>query len=323
MDIEQFAMKQTRRRISRRLPLRRGFTFLEFMVAMVVLGVALSGLFPLLAITSRQLQPVKNPTFDCRTPARDWGTDGYDDPQTNPPLRNQRHVWRLTPYDDPWLRKLGTSAQVTSGSVASSTPVPIQSSIVFLDDYEPNGTQVNNTTDGSGTYTSTGWTAGTASGYHQDYHYHEAPTDTPSSDAAIWQLTIVADGWYSIQATWPTDTGKTLTNATYQVVAAGYNGSSAPQNNPGNGIADATANGTTWWPITAPAILHLAPGTVTVRLNVPLATVPNTFVIADAVRIVQNAVAIKSIERSLSGANQNSSNADVTAKVSVTVNIPQ
>ena len=37
----------------------RGFTFLEFTVALVVLGVALAGLFPLLAITSRGLQPIK------------------------------------------------------------------------------------------------------------------------------------------------------------------------------------------------------------------------------------------------------------------------
>ncbi len=42
------------------MPDREGFTFLEFTVAMVVLGVTLAGLFPLLAITSRGLQPIKN-----------------------------------------------------------------------------------------------------------------------------------------------------------------------------------------------------------------------------------------------------------------------
>ena len=74
------AMNQTQCHAPRIMLVRRGFTFLEFTVALVVLGVVLSGLFPLLAITSRELQPITIKqsdgtfTFDCRTPARDWGT---------------------------------------------------------------------------------------------------------------------------------------------------------------------------------------------------------------------------------------------------------
>ena len=87
MEIDGFAMIQTQRRALRTQPIRQGFTFFEFMVALVVLGIALSGLFPLLAISSRELRPIKQtdgtPTFDCRTPARDWGTDAFDDPQND------------------------------------------------------------------------------------------------------------------------------------------------------------------------------------------------------------------------------------------------
>jgi hypothetical protein len=229
----------------------------------------------------------------------------------------------LTVYGDPWVRKLGTSAQVTSGTFTSSTPTPIQPSVVFLDDYDPSGTPVNDAINGSGTYTGAGWTAGTSSGYQGDYHYHEAPTDINDpglTDTAKWSFTIPAEGWYSIQATWPRDTGRTLTNATFQVSGT----ASVPviQNNPGNGIAD---TGTVWWPLTTPRLLHLYQGnTVTVTLNVPLATVPNTFVIADAVRVVQNEVSILvPIERSVNGQNTNSQDAAVTANVSVNVHIPQ
>ncbi len=92
----------------------RGFTFLEFTVALVVLGIALAGLFPLLAITSRGLQPIKNDSACAHgTPARDWGKNSTDDASINPLQQNQRHCWYVTPYnyDDPWLRKLGASAR--------------------------------------------------------------------------------------------------------------------------------------------------------------------------------------------------------------------
>jgi hypothetical protein len=63
---------------------------------------------------------------------------------------------------------------------------------------------------------------------------------------------------------------------------------------------------------------------VTVTLGVPRnVTTPGLYVIADAVRIVQNEVKIESLERSLVGANGNSVGADVTAHVSVTVNLAQ
>jgi hypothetical protein len=253
----------------------------------------------------------------------------------DPSQQNQRHVWYVTPFDELWARKLGASAQLTSGTLTSAAPTPVQPALLFLDDNETSGTPVHNDTDGAGTFNApgAGWVAGTASGYKGDYRYHSAPTvasDPTLSDTAQWSLTVPVDGWYSVQATWPTDTGRTLTAATFQVAAPGFSGISVPvvQNNPGNGIAEvdvATGRTSTWWALTTPRVLHLHQGnTVTVTLNVPLATLPNTFVIADAVRLIQNEVTVTSIKRSFGCKNPDgTAQPDVTAAVSVTAHIPQ
>jgi prepilin-type N-terminal cleavage/methylation domain-containing protein len=306
---------------------RRAFTFTEFLVALIVFGVALSGLLPLVAILSRELQPWRPSTasaYKCSSPARDGNGTGAD-------LAYERHTWYLTPSSDAWMRKLGASAQLTAGTATTTALTSMQPPVVFLNDSDPSGTYVNDDTNGAGTFTyiGAGWLTGGSFGYKSNYHYHEAPTDSNDpalTDTARWTLTIPADGWYSIQATWPLGTGRTLTAASFQVSATGHGSISVPvvQNTPGNGIADTVAVGVTWWPLTTPKLLHLAQGdTVVVTLNVPLATVPNTFVIADAVRIVQNEVSVVSVERAVDGQNHNSQNAAVTANVSVNVNVPQ
>ena len=90
---------------------------------------------------------------------------------------------------------------------------------------------------------------------------------------------------------------------------------------PSNGVGD--ANGITWWPLTAPTLMN-ANDVITVTLGIPKnVTTAGLYVIADAVRIVQNEVKIESIERSLVGTNGNSVGADVTAHVSVTLNVAQ
>jgi prepilin-type N-terminal cleavage/methylation domain-containing protein len=343
-------MRPRRIKPSRTAPARSGYSLLELTVAMTLLGIALSGLFPLTAMLSRHLQPIPiNATaaYDCRTPARDGNTNGL-----TPDGHKRdygRHVWYLTPSNDAWVRKLGCSAQVNKNSTDScpatlsvspppaglgpSSSLPIQPAVLYLDDYDPSG-MLCNSTDGWGTFTtsSSGWTyvspSSGSQGYQGDYHWHSAPTDQSDSslsDLATWQLTVLADGWYSIQATWPTATAPPLplAGATYQVVT----NPSRPvtllptsQTTLG-GIKD--ASGTTWWPLTTLVQLK-AYDAVTVTLGVPRnVTTPGLYVIADAVRIVQNEVKITSIERSLGGTNGNSDGADVTASVSVTVNLPQ
>ena len=130
-----------------------------------------------------------------------------------------------SPDNDAWGPTGTAQIQIASSTATFPSPAPVASPILFLDDNDSSGTLTNNDTDGSGTFTDAGWTAGTSSlGYGHDYRYIEAPTnpnDPTLNDTATWALTVPADGWYSIQATWPTDTGGTLTNASYQVTATG------------------------------------------------------------------------------------------------------
>ena len=213
---EYTIMKSTRQQLSQRRP-ARGFTFLEFTVALVVFGITLAGLFPLLVITSRGLQPIKSTSsYNCRSPSRDWGKNAGDDPNMDPSQSNQRHAWQLTPYDDPWLRKLGAGAQTTSSAVASTTPPPIQAPVVYLDDYSGTGPGSN---DGTGTFTAgtlNTLVSASSAGYQGDYHFAETLLAVP---IVTWRIPVVADGWYSVEATWPTTTALVLTNATYVVTA--------------------------------------------------------------------------------------------------------
>ena len=114
-----------RRRLGRRCTLSRSaFTLLEIMVATVVLGIALGGLFPLFVVMSRDLQPLRTVhvdgtiTYDSTymSPARDGNTEG-----TPGVVQPVQHVWYLAPAGDLtattadpnttiWVRRLGGSA---------------------------------------------------------------------------------------------------------------------------------------------------------------------------------------------------------------------
>jgi hypothetical protein len=327
-----FATTLNPMRASRAVAGPRAYTLLEVCVAMIVFSIALTGLVPLVTILSRDLQPYRTsstPGYKCSSPARDGNTTG-----TN--LAYARHEWYFTTFDNsldsgpwvakliPWTRKLGASAQVTSTSSAKVTmpTVPMTASELVQNDSEP----------ADGGFSSTGMTWVSAGGYKTGgYHKIDASTEDAISAVATWTLTVPADGWYSVQATWPTDTGLTLANALYQVTtnpAQTIPSRTWNQASPGTGIRDDdTSRNNYWWPITpeaaAPYIALHKNDTVTVTLSVPKATLPGGVVIADAVRIVQNTVKIKSVERSLDGANNNSHDADATVQASVTVNVPQ
>jgi len=317
-------MKQTQHHASRIMPIRYGFTFLEFTVALVVFAIAMSGLVPLLSILSRDLQPWKTSAasvYKCTSPARDGNTNGTG-------LAYERHTWYLTADDDPWVRKLGAGARVTS-SAAPSTPVPLESPVRSQDD--DNGV-IDADGDGLEDYAGepgAGWeyNSGATSAVGGDQHRKVAlPKGSPSTGVAVWNLKVTAAGWYSIQATW-VDAADQATDAQFTVLKT-----SSPTSTLGTAIVNQSvapagvsdSSGRPWAPLT-PVVQLAANDTVQVQLSDVRATstAPETkYVVADAVRIVQNAVEIKSIERSLSGVNNNSSGADVTAKVSVMVNIP-
>jgi prepilin-type N-terminal cleavage/methylation domain-containing protein len=298
-----------------------GYTLLEFVVALMVFGVALSGLFPLVTILSRDLLPVRG--ADSSSPARDWNQDA-------PSLVNHRHTWYLTAYDDPWVRKLGAAARATSSCVTSSTPLPLQSPILVQDDDNTDGLDADG--DAQEDYagdSGAGWQydGAAVSAMGGDRNRKIAlPTGETSTGAAAWNLKVTTAGWYSIQATW-TAAEDQVTDARYAVLrtnsptatlgTATVNQQAAPV-----GVAD--SDGRLWAPVGS--VVQLAAGdAVQVQLSDVRATSTETgkYVVADGVRIVQNAVKIKSIERSLGGVNANSYGADATVRVTVTVHIPQ
>lgn len=107
-------------------PARRAYTMVEVVVAMAVLGITVSGLFPLLTILSRDLQPIRkfardgSASYDCRTPARDGNAANF--PVDNPVF--YPHTWYFTPANDTsnppdpavgaWVRKLGAGASLST-----------------------------------------------------------------------------------------------------------------------------------------------------------------------------------------------------------------
>jgi hypothetical protein len=288
---------------------------------MIVFGIALSGLFPLVAIMSRELQPWKpaaTSDYKCTSPARDGNTNG-----TN--VAYERHTWYLTAYDDPWARRLGASAAV-SGTASASTPPSMQSSVVFLDDsgtYGPAG--------GSGTFSiaidpTWGSPVSAASALNgEQFRKAALPKDSPSTGTVIWSLTVSAAGWYSIQATWSAASDQADdAQYSYRINSGAWVPAvQVDQSNIPVGVTDSDNHN--WRRLTSGLIQLAANATVQVQLSDVRATSanPGTYVAADAVRVVQNEVNLISVERSADGQNSNSHGAAVTANVSVKVNISQ
>jgi prepilin-type N-terminal cleavage/methylation domain-containing protein len=306
-------------------PARRGYTMLEVTVAMTVLGIALSGLFPLLAILSRNLQPARKiaadgtASYDCRTPARDGNTDGTG---VSPPPVYLQHVWYLTAAGDAnttpdpnvtaWVRKLGASA--TAGTVSfSAGAAACQVGQPIIGPIHP----------GDPGYSEMPlWTSGTLSTSPAGHYQAVQPTGG-SVYSANWTFNVPVTGWYYIEASWPANPSPpiTLTTVNYQI-SGSTTTYACDQTVPDTGIADGQG---TWHNVT-PQPINISSGAATVTLSVPCdGQRSSCSVIASGVRLVRNDVRVIRIDRSLSDMNKNSStpSADVTAHVSVTVNIPQ
>ena len=70
-------MKRIRCKTSQITPIRPGFTFLEFLVAMVVLGIALTGLFPLMVVCSRGVESLELRYSDQGNKNNNWFSPVY------------------------------------------------------------------------------------------------------------------------------------------------------------------------------------------------------------------------------------------------------
>jgi hypothetical protein len=292
----QLPMRQRPPHLPPSAPRRYGFSLLELGVAMAVLGFALLGGFPLVVVYSRGLSKLERSS-----------------PMDLPGVST---TWYLIPSSDPWARKLGAAAQVTADAsklLASASVVPA----LLLRDDDNDATDSDN--DGVEDYTDTGWDyeASASGAFQQDCHVHEAlPAGQGSGGCAVWSLAVSTAGWYAIQATWPTSSGRTLTTVQYQIRLAGTPIAGSPFSIDQTNTAAGFQDGTGVWFKLAPGLVYLTPGLLQVQLSdvQPVSTETGRYVLADTVRLVQNDVQVVSLQKSLDTEN-------ATAHVSVTTRI--
>jgi prepilin-type N-terminal cleavage/methylation domain-containing protein len=173
-----------------------GYSMLEVMVAMVILGVALGGLFPLAIQYSKQVSSLEA----CNPQTGRWryagGTWNYQDDVKYP-------NWYLNPPTDVWAKKLGAAAVLSNGIFTGPPdPTPVYEAatrIVMSDNLS--GTAFYGETDPAN------WGDVAPLGYSNSCHRHGSGTDGPASgEYAAWILDNVPPGWYVLEAIWPDPT---------------------------------------------------------------------------------------------------------------------
>ena len=189
-------MKQFRHHHLRFVKRRSGYTLLELVVAMTVLGIALTGLFPLMVMQSRTIE-----SLELQYTSQGNGNTPVFRPQLTATVdavgRTNYGIWYLIPSADPWARKLGAAAGISNAKTSAPT--------ALLAD---NGDSCTFSPDAS-------WIVGTSSSaFAGDYRSH-AIQATPT-DTATWTFGSVTQGLYYVVATWPASTSL-ATGAKYEV----------------------------------------------------------------------------------------------------------
>ena len=185
---------------------------LEIMVAMTLFGIALTGLFPLLATYSRQVQRLEKCSPQCgrwkQNSDKTWEFQSADPTYVTSELPNHddnRHSyperWNLVPADDPWMWKLGAAASLvpddtTTTDTAYFRPFPYTLPTAQTVDADDD----DDSNDAPYKEDETGWIPGPAAGDLGDSRRH--PSGTPSW-AATWTFTNVQPGWYRVCVRWP------------------------------------------------------------------------------------------------------------------------
>jgi len=289
----------------------RGLTLLEFIVAMVILGIALAGMYPLVAIMSRSMRPLRDKsdpkTLKYVSPARDWDYDAAN------AAGEKRHTWYLLPFNEPWARKLGAGARVSRDETAFTAYTAASIEPASLGPVTPE--------HGAPAYVETGadWQAPS-----NVSHYHAVlASDSTEVCNVVWTLTVETTGWYWIQAGWPSDTGLNLATNVGYTVTPSISGQTNPiainQSAVSPRIQEGAAN-YYWYNISNQPVKINAdsgPVAVTVQLDVPKDDAQaGKQAVAAGVRLVQNDVMVETLTRT-----PNSETA--AAGVSVTVKVPK
>jgi prepilin-type N-terminal cleavage/methylation domain-containing protein len=262
---------------------RRGFTLLELEVALLLLGITLTGVFPLLVVQSRGISAVEK----------------HFRPEVD---------YYLVPSTNLWARKLGASA-----ALMDRDPGPPPSPVVLDIDDGDNGYSESGS----------GWSSTKVSNsYKGEYRQHNSSLPVDSTNmgkgkgldkqglaaaplgTAVWQFSNLPPGWYNAMATWP-DAPTNAPDAPYAI----FDGSESlgtflvGQNVPPSGLL---FGGRPWQSV---AIAYFRNGAVRVELS----SNAGGSVAADGVRLVPliNDVRIVSL-------NENMTSDEATAVVSVT-----
>lgn len=202
----------------RRLP-PRGFSILEFIVAMTLFGFVLAGLFPLLAKYSQQVQRLEK----CSPLSGRWkqntdktwtfpSTDPNYDTAKMPSAPENRYSypdqWNLVPADDPWMWKLGAAASLVPDLPPNThtpylRPFPYTAPAAATLIADDSITATDHATYGYFAATAgSSWSDGPTSGDLNTSKRHAAAT-LLDSWAATWTFKYVQPGWYHVYVRWP------------------------------------------------------------------------------------------------------------------------
>ncbi len=204
---------------------------------------------------------------------------------------NANNTYYLSPSNDDWARKLGAGASITPFDPGPRATSPI----LVMDDSDTSFVTVGED-----------WNPETNESYQGNCQKHIGGDGTA---IARWEFTGLPAGWYDVRATWHEDDMLT-TAAPFTVYEGTENKGETPidqQVAPSGEVID----GKPWQSL---KIVSITSGTLTVELTDASADP----VVADAIRLIplKNDIQINSLEKSLS-------NEDVTAHVTVTVQVPQ
>jgi prepilin-type N-terminal cleavage/methylation domain-containing protein len=269
-------MKRLRHHHSNFGQCRNGYTLLELVVAMTVLGIALTGLFPLMIMQSRTVESLElqyTSQGDGNTPVFRSQLTSTVNAIGRANYGSAVNPWYLVPSADPWARKLGAAAGVSNSKPAAPTEV---------------------IADNSGACTFTGtWTVGTSSSaFGGDYRSH-AVQATPT-DTATWTFGSVTQGLYYVVATWPAATSL-ATDAKYEV----YQGTTLKATiSPVDQTVtpnSAACNG--WRLLTTQAFTDSGAPTLPLTISVKLYASATGTVAADAVQVIP-AAQVLSVDKS-------------------------
>jgi hypothetical protein len=242
-------MRSSRRR-------RAGVSYLEIMVAMVVLGIGLAGICPLILMQLKLLRKLESPSPSSSSQViggvriEDGLVYVPESPVSTPMARV------LQPQPDAWVRRLGLRATIQSGVTPQTLPLPTTPSLQVV-------------AVGDAAFSAPNWTAGQDPAEIGSGVYWRSPGDAATGPAS-WDFAGISRGYYRVVATWSGDS-RNASDATYTLT--GIDGSPLTSPAPQDQRAAPLATGL--------GLFYLDQ-----TLHVELSVSETGRVVADAIRII-------------------------------------